>query len=139
MSNILGEDMLTFLYPRNRTGIVLDTSFNIRKIFATTLSNEESDNMHDLHFVDNGTRALFFYDQVRNVSALHSNEPGFTQGNCQVADTSFRELDLTRDWEVAFSWQPSDHVDLSESTAKREYTLEERCSGPEVSNTSANT
>ena len=126
--------MLTFLYPRNRTGIVLDSHFNIHKTFAISSIDHELDNMHDLHFVDNGTRALYFYAEVRNVTTFQSAAIGFTKWNCPVRENSFREIDLTRNWEVVFSWSSSDHIDLRESTFT-ERSVEDRCiNSPTVSN-----
>ena len=125
MSNVLGEDMLTFLYPRNRTAIVLDNHFNIDKVFQTSSPEDELDNMHDLLFVDHGTRALFFYDEVRNLSASQSEAIGFTDGNCAVRENSFREFDVKKN-EVVFSWSTSEHVDMIESTFT-EHTLQDRC------------
>lgn len=104
VSNVLGEEMLTFLYPRNRTAVILDSEFNVYKTFTTSSIDRELDNMHDLHFVDNGTRALFFYDEVRNVTSEQTAAIGFTNWNCPVRENSFREIDLTKSWESVFSW-----------------------------------
>lgn len=100
-------------------------------MIPTSSFDDELDNMHDLHFVDNGTRALFFYDEVRNVSASQSEAIGFTEWACPVRENSFRELDLTKNWELAFSWSSSDHLDLRESTTNRA-PAEERCRRPLV-------
>lgn len=125
--------MLTFLYPRNRTAIVLDRHFNIHKIFQASSPETELDNMHDLHFVDNGQRVLYFYDETKNLSAAQSAAIGFTDWNCAVRENSFRERDLRKDWEVVFSWSSSDHVDMEESTFL-EKSVEQRCTErPKVS------
>ena len=125
--------MLTFLYPRNRTAIVLDRHFNIHKIFQTSLPESQLDNMHDLHFVDNGKRVLHFYDETKNLSAAQSEGIGFSERNCTIRENSFHERDLTQDWDVVFSWQSSDHVEMAESTSLGE-SVEQRCTAqPKVS------
>lgn len=124
MSNVIGEDLLTFLYARNRTAIFMDKHFNIRKVFQTSVEGE-LENMHELHFVDNGTRALYFYDETRNVSESQSEAIGFTSWRCPIRENSIRELDLSND-NVVFSWSSSNHIDLTESTFT-ERSVEDRC------------
>ena len=106
--------MITFLYPRNRSAVILDNHFNVFKTFQVSVPDHDLDNMHDLHFVDNGTRALFFYDEVKNLTKAQSEAVGFTDGRCKVRENSFRELDLATD-EIRFSWSSSDHISLNES------------------------
>ena len=89
---------------------------DVYKTFTTSTKGIEMDNMHDLNFVDNGTRALFFYDEEKNVSAVQSEAIGLTDRRCKVRENSFREIDLTKDWEVVFSWSSADHMDLEESS-----------------------
>jgi hypothetical protein len=91
--------------------------------------------MHDLHFVDNGKRVLYFYDETKNLSAAQSEAIGFTEWNCAIRENSFHERDLTQDWNVVFSWQSSDHIEMAESTFLED-SVEQRCTErPKVSQT----
>ncbi|KAK3696303.1 hypothetical protein LTR37_018039 [Vermiconidia calcicola] len=126
VSNVLGEDMLTMLYPKNRSALVLDTHYNIRKTVPIALGEEQVD-MHEFHVVDNGTKALYFYDKVYNLTAEQSQAIGFTEWNCPIKDNYIRELDVTNDWETVFDWSLAEHVDLQESS-KTANPVEDRCS-----------
>ena len=92
----------------------------MRKNLQISSFDDELDNMHDLNVVDDGTRALFFYDETKNLSAAQSQAMGFPSDGCRIRENSFREIDLTREWEVVHSWSSSDHVDLKESTFSEE-------------------
>lgn len=120
--------MLTFLYVLNRTAIFMDTNFNIKRTVKVSLEGELP-NMHELHLVDNGTRALYFYDETRNASKPQSESIGFTQWNCPIRENSIRELDLTND-KLEFTWSSSNYIDLTESTFT-ERTVEDRCTNME--------
>lgn len=108
--------MLTFLYPRNGTAIVLNKHFEIHKIIQVSSRHVALFNMHDLHFVDDGKRMLYFYDEVKKLSDDRSEGIGFKGGNCPIRENSFQERDLTNDWEVDFNWASSEHVDMKESS-----------------------
>lgn len=120
----MGEDMLTFLYVRNTTVVFMDTHFVIQKTLETSIG-DELENMHGLQFVDDGTRVLYFCDQSRNMSKSQSEVIGFTDWNCPIRESSFREVDLRND-ELLFTWSSSDHIDPSESTFT-ERSVEDRC------------
>ena len=125
--------MLTFLYPRNRTAVILDRHFNIHKVFQASSPTTELDNMHDLHFVDDGKRVLYFYDETKNLTASQSEAIGFTQWNCAIRDNSFHERDLNKNWDIVYSWASSDHIGMEESTLLEE-SVEQRCTEkPKVS------
>ncbi len=117
--------MLTWLYPRNRSVIILDSHFNVYEKFQASNPSTEIDNMHDLQFVDDGTRALYFYDHVRTLSEERSRKLGFQSGACRVREQSFRERDMKNDT-VIFTWHASDHLDLGESTYEQA-TLDRQC------------
>ena len=86
---------------------------------------DELENMHELEFVDDGTRALYFYDKTINVTAEQSEAIGFTEWNCPIRENGIRERDLKTD-RILFQWDSSDHIDLTESTFV-ELSVEERC------------
>ncbi|KAK5163562.1 uncharacterized protein LTR77_010511 [Saxophila tyrrhenica] len=126
LSNVLGETMLSFLYPHNRSAILLDTSYNVR--YSVPVAEEgQSVDMHEFHIVENGTKALFFYDQRRNVTQEQSRAIGWMNGNCTVNDNLFHELDVANDFQPTFTWSSAEHVGLYESS-KVENSLQERCS-----------
>lgn len=123
----MGEDMLTWLFPRNRSLVVLDTQFNIRKQLQISDREDELDNMHDLNFVNDGTRALFFYDETKSASTAQSEAVGLADGEkCSIRENSFREVDLTEDWKVVYQWSSAKRIGLTESTYTKS-SVEKRC------------
>lgn len=114
ISNVLGQEMLTWLYPHDQAALVLDNHFNIVKKFPTVERRYEHDNMHELQFVDSGTRALYFFDKWDSLSKARSSALGF-DGACRIQDNGFREYDLTNN-SIVFEWMASEHIDIAEST-----------------------
>ena len=125
ISNVLGEDMLTFLYPRNRSAVLLDLSYNIRATVPVADGHKKVD-MHELHFVDNGTRALFFYDQARNASEEVARAIGYHGGDCLINDNLFQELDVAKSFNPIFTWSAAEHIGLYESSEVQD-SLQQRC------------
>lgn len=102
----------------------MDTQYNIKHVFQISDPETQFDNMHELRFVDNGTRVLYFYDETRSLSENKSAYVGYTDGNCFVRENSFDERDMAED-KVVFSWSPSDYIDLKDSTFTE--SMQERC------------
>lgn len=121
----MGEDMLSFLYPRNRSAILLDTSYNVRHVVPVVEDGQGFD-MHEFHIVDSGTRALVFYDQDIHVTRERSRAIGFMRGNCTVRNNLFRELNVENGFEQLYSWSGEEQIGLYESS-EVEKTLYERC------------
>jgi hypothetical protein len=122
---VLGEEMLTFLYPRNRTAVILGTDFEIRATVPMAEGRKRVD-MHEFHFVDNGTRALFFYDEARNVSKEAARAIGYNNGDCLINDNLFQELDVTNNFQEVFTWSSAEHIGLYESSEVGD-PLPQRC------------
>ena len=118
--------MLSFIYPKNRSAVILDTSFNIRHIIPVAEGRQGVD-MHEFHFVDNGTRALFFYDEHKKVTREQSRSIGYMKGNCSINDNLFRELDVEHGFKPKFTWSAAKNIGLHESS-NVETPLEDRCS-----------
>ena len=130
MSRVLGENMLSFIYPKNRSAIILDTSFNIRHVVPVAEGSQGVD-MHEFHFVDNGTRALLFYDDHKAVSREQSRSIGYMKGNCSINDNLFTELDVANGFKPVFTWSASENIGLHESS-NVETPLEDRCAGVNI-------
>lgn len=126
LSKVLGEDMLSFLYPKNRSAIILDTTFQIRHVVPVAGRRQGVD-MHEFHFVDNGTRALFFYDEHKKVTREQSRSIGYMKGNCSVNDNLFKELDVRDAFKSVFNWSAIENIGLHESSSI-EVPLDQRCS-----------
>ncbi len=131
ISNVLGEEMLTFLYPQNRSAVILDRSYNIRASVPIAGGRRTVD-MHEFHFVDNGTRALFFFNEARNVSKEAARAIGYHEGDCLIGDCTFRELDVTNEFEETYIWSAAEHIGLYESSEVQQ-PLHERCKQVRVS------
>jgi hypothetical protein len=126
ISNVLGEDMLTFIYPHNRTAVILDTHYNVNATIPVAHEGEGVD-MHEFHVVDNGTRALFFFNERRKLPKEQSRAVGYMNGDCTIDDNAFRELDVADNFKPMFSWSAAEHIGLYESSEVGQ-SLQERCS-----------
>lgn len=106
--------------------VVLDSQFRIRKQLQISSPEFELDNMHDLNFVDNGKRALVFFDETKNATVSQSKAVGFEDGGCTIRENSFREISLLEDWKPVYHWSSSSRIALTESTFAND-PIEQRC------------
>lgn len=123
MSNVNGEDLMTLIYQDIGAGVIIDDGYEIRA--EAKIDDAWTINTHELHFVDNGTRALVVKNDKREASLDQSQEVGF-DGQCVAEYEHFLELD-TETWEAVFDWDSKDHVRLNESTLT-DSPVEDRCS-----------
>lgn len=124
LSKVMDQEMLTFLHPHRHSFFVLDSNFTISKEVETANQNKSQiDNMHELNFVNDGRRALYFYDKAMNATKPQQTELG---GHCSIRESIFREANLLEDWRPGYMWMASKRIDFNETTA-REGTLQQRC------------
>ena len=117
--------MMTMIYPRNRTAVVLDNTFGIRHVVQIAVVDELVD-IHEFDLVDNGTRAIHFYGERKNLSEAQSHRIGFTDWNCGIRDSGFHELDVASGWTIQFTWRAIDHIGIDESSLT-DKPAERRC------------
>ena len=108
--------MLTFLLPHADIGMVLDNQYQIRYTIKLATEPGFSTDMHELRFVDNGTRALFFTDNTLNAGKKECREAGFGDNRCRVKEGLVRQLDLTRNLEEVSRWSSLEHVTMGENS-----------------------
>lgn len=84
--------------------------------------------MHEFHLVENGTRALYFYDEDMRATKEQSRSIGYMKGRCSIKNNLINELDVTNGFEQVFNWSAAAHIGLHESSFVEE-VLHERCRG----------
>lgn len=84
--------------------------------------------MHEFHLVENGTRALYFYDEDMRATKEQSRSIGYMKGRCSIKNNLISELDVTNGFEPVFNWSAAAHIGLHESSFVEE-VLHERCRG----------
>lgn len=124
VSNVNGEDMLTMISPQNRSAYVYDSSYSLRYTIPIAGKGEEV-NMHELKFYDGGKKAFYFYDRTHTMTADDISSVGFTQKNCPMRDSGFRELDVIKN-ETIKDWILHDHV-LPAENRDAPYSPKLRC------------
>ena len=72
---------------------------------------------HDLTFVDEGKKVLFFYDQSIRAEPAPNQHEFLEKWRYIVRDCLFRELDLTNDWKEVHSWSSWAHIDGNEGSS----------------------
>ena len=96
-------------------GLIMDNSYNIvrRLSVAPALTGF---NMHELVFVDQSSRALYIVNRpyfADMSGVLNGTDSGW------IIDQGIHEIDVASG-AVLFQWFASDHISLSESSAKLE-------------------
>ena len=114
ISQVNGQDRITIIDGVRGTANVLDDHFEIIDGFPMGVKDKSLD-MHDLNFIQNGTRALFFYKELRDATPAMSKAINWN-GSCRAQFDAFAELDVTDNWKPVFNWTSYDHVTLDECT-----------------------
>lgn len=119
--------MLTFLHPSNNSAVILDQHLNHFKTLETSSSNHsELPSPYELNFVNDGSRALFFYDKAKHLSTKQSAAMGFVNGTCRVRESTFREMDFNDEERIVYRWAASKRIKFNESVVTEE-SIEQRC------------
>ena len=113
VSNVNGAPMLTFISHENGKAYLVDEAYNIHKEVDLTNGGTEKINGHELAFVDEGTRVVYFTNPAGYATREQSETIGY-EGRCFVRYHGFKELD-TQSWEPTFSWNEAEHISLNES------------------------
>ena len=120
---IRGESLMTLLNRDLGTAVIFDNHYEIRDTIKIDTVSQM--NARELHFVDNGTRALVIKTENK-VSTIKDAETVGHNGPCHAAWDGIQELD-TETWEPVFTWSPLGHIGLNESTHDTNLPIEETC------------
>lgn len=112
ISNVKGEKLLTFMAQGRGQAIILGSDYEIRH--AVQLDHPSNVNTHELHFVDEGEKALVIKNTFHSASRNDSLKVGY-DGHCMVHFDMFEELDVNT-WNATFKWRTQDHISIAEST-----------------------
>lgn len=126
IQRINGEDMMTLIYPKEGSGVILDHEYEIQhKVHVekkgTTL------NLHDFQIVKDsgkGDRALILNHMPKEASKSALEAVDF-QGDCKVIFDGFEEFD-TKSWDSMSLWSSENNIQLDESTMVKE-TMTQTC------------
>lgn len=134
MSRMNGEEMLTFIWPKNSEnqegGFIMNNKYEVVKILDMRGDHQIRPNMHDLNLIDDGKRALMLTMPYQNKS--HVVIPGEFNGECKVERQGFKELDVETG-DVIFEWNSRHHIGVDETTyfpglSRTPATFEQMCS-----------
>ena len=123
VSNVRGEYLMTLMDQGRQEAIVLDNHYEVRET-----AKWDHFNSHELHFVENGTRALIIKTHFRQSTEEMAQTIGYEGGTCGAGFDRFLELDLNNNWEPVFEWDPFGKIGLDESTLT-EAPVYKRCAG----------
>lgn len=113
MSNVRGEDMMTFLVQREGNGLIVDNTFQVREtVDLGTLGVDF--NSHEFYFIENGNQAIVMDEGRRDATKEQALGVKYEK-DCKCLFNGFKVLD-TKTWEPVFEWSSFEHVSLSEST-----------------------
>lgn len=128
MSEVNGQQMLSFVWPKNRqgNGWILDNTYQLHTI-VDMVGNHSRWNMHEFNLIDDGTRALMGFPQ--DYSATRVNNENYT-GPCKIGWQGFKEVDVNTG-EVYFEFNTQGHIDPAESNyvpkSVKTNTWEDKC------------
>ncbi|KAK4507479.1 hypothetical protein PRZ48_001214 [Zasmidium cellare] len=113
MSNVRGQDMMTFVTQRDGDGFIVDNSFTLKeKVDLGTFGVDF--NSHEFYFNDDGSEAIVLVEDRRDSSKEQALGIGYEK-DCKCLFDGFKVLD-TKTWKPLFEWTSFDRISLSEST-----------------------
>lgn len=126
---VQGERMLTLLSNHEKSGFILNSSYEIVRSVPLLHGHDTKPNMHEFNVFDDGTRALLLTHTEEHTSKEVSKQVGF-DGSCNVKYQGFREVkvDPSGAQEVIFEWDASHHIGLDEATHRKyDGSVEQQC------------
>ena len=127
ISNVRGEQLITFMHSGEKGSLILNNDFTVREKVTEVANSEGHINTHDFKFVENGEEALALITDKKNATLESSQSVGF-HGNCYMVHYEGFQVHDTRNWKVKFSWSSEDHIPLEESLLDSA-PVEKRCGG----------
>ncbi|KXT17724.1 hypothetical protein AC579_3605 [Pseudocercospora musae] len=113
ISNVRGQDMLTWLVQKTGDGIIMDNTYTLQKrVDVGTLGVDF--NSHEFNFFDGGSKAIVL-DEGRGPATAEQLKAVDYEKNCTVLFNGFRILD-TSTWQQVFNWTSNGHIGLEESS-----------------------
>ena len=94
------EDVMTVMNLRRANGLFIDKHYQVRK--REKVGGPGLFNSHEFHVVEDGTKALVVYTDMKKASEEESRSVG-VEGRCQVACNGINEYDV-KTWESTFTW-----------------------------------
>jgi hypothetical protein len=121
-----GNYMFTAIYKREDAGVIVDSSYQIRKMVRWP-GGHDAANMHEFSIFDNATKVLILTREEHELSWKKSQELGY-DGNCIINMNGLLELDITASPpKTLFDWSLIDHISLDEITYPTNPNVEKEC------------
>ena len=114
LSNVDGVEMMTLMDQRHSRGVFLDNRFEVKRKEMVNGPGPGGFNSHEFNFVENGTKALVVYTEIRTLSREETKRVG-VDGRCTVACNGIVEYDV-KSWKIGFTWSSCEKILLDEST-----------------------
>ncbi|GAB7366184.1 hypothetical protein MBLNU230_g7744t1 [Neophaeotheca triangularis] len=124
ISNVNGEQMLTFMWQAAAAGVLIDETLTERE----RVHFDGHVNTHEFNFVDDGTRVLAVKTDTMDATEEQLSHLDEDIDACIVHWDGFVELEVGT-WEETFRWRSGDWVGLDESTDRCGAGLEKLCEG----------
>lgn len=113
VSNVRGEDRMTFIAQKTGQAWIMDNTYQVREqIHIGSLGFDL--NTHELHFIEDGTKAIVMMEGKMDSTEEQAHAVG-VEGTCKGLFNGFKVLDTTT-WDTVFKWSPYGKVGLEEST-----------------------
>ncbi|KAI5367937.1 Putative arylsulfotransferase [Septoria linicola] len=124
ISRVKNQDLMTVLHNENGQGVIIKPTYGVRN--AVRLGDPRTLNIHEFHFVGNGSRALVIKSNKTTATIDDCRSVGIA-APCTAEFDGFEEFE-TETWQSVFSWTSLGRIGLNESTRDDGTTIESRCS-----------
>ena len=123
---INGEMMFTATYKREDAGLIIDSSYQIRKMVHWP-GGHNAANMHEFTLFDGGNKALVLTRESHQLGKAQSQALGH-EANCHVNTNGLLELDITTSPpSTLFNFSLIEHISVDEITYPSERNVSELC------------
>ena len=117
-----GEYLMTLMDQGRGEAVIFENHYEVREVVKM-----DHFNSHELHFVEDGTRALVIKGDGRDATTEMDHAVGwFGSRHCHAGFDKLVELDVTNKWKITFEWSSYGNIGLEESTLT-ENSVERRC------------
>ncbi|KAM3422691.1 hypothetical protein BST61_g178 [Cercospora zeina] len=123
ISNVGGQDLMTVLHQEKGQGVLVQPSYGVRN--AIRFGDPRAINIHEFHFVNDGSRALIIRSNKTTASIDDSRSVGVTEG-CIAEFDGFEEFE-TNTWASVFKWSSFGQIKLNESTTDDGIAIKTKC------------
>ncbi|KAK5163037.1 uncharacterized protein LTR77_010971 [Saxophila tyrrhenica] len=120
------QNMFTAIYKREDAGVIVDNSYQIRKMVQWP-GGSDAANMHEFSVFDEGAKVAVLTREMHHASTEKSKVIGY-DGECSINTDGLLELDISGDSPIPlFNWSWIDHMSLDEITYPTKLDVKKEC------------